>query len=356
MPIRDEGGLVVGDDRIVPDILLVGRDPERLARVAAEHRIDAWTTDLDAALGESDRTVFFDAAATSQRPETLGRAISAGKHVYTEKPVARSVEEGEALLASIRAAGLAHGAVEDKLFLPGFRKLAHLHDIGFFGRVLQFKLEFGWWVFDGEHVPAQRPSWNYRVAGGGGLTLDMYPHWRYLIEGILGPVRRLVTSVRTAIPERVDETGARYAVDVDDTAANILELASGAIGVVQCSWATRVRRDDLVTFQVDGTLGSAVATLHRCHIQPLAGTPRIPGFNANVDIGADYRAGWSEVPDFEAWRNPYRMGWEGFLKHLAAGAPFASGFDAGLRDVRFAAACLESAATGRWVDMGDTHG
>jgi predicted dehydrogenase len=356
VPIRDEGGLVVGDDRIVPDILLVGRDADRLQRVAAEHRIEAWTTDLEAALGDDDRTVFFDAAATSQRPETLRRAIEAGKHIYTEKPVARTVAEGEALLAMIRAADLVHGAVEDKLFLPGFRKLAHLRDIGFFGRVLQFKLEFGWWVFDGEHVPAQRPSWNYRRSGGGGLTLDMYPHWRYLIEGILGPVRRLVAATRTSIPERIDEAGSRYAVDVDDTAANILELRSGALGIVQCSWATRVRRDDLVTFQVDGTGGSAVATLHRCHIQPLAGTPRIPGFNANADIGADYRAGWTEVPDLGPYRNPYRMGWEAYLKHLATGAQFDSGFDAGLRDVRFAEACLASAAEGRWVDMGDAHG
>ena len=349
--IRDEGGLDIGDERLMPRLLLVGRDEERLARVAADLGVEDWSTDLDAALSDRSYEIFFDAAATSQRPASLRKAIAAGKHIYTEKPVAPNVAEGQDLLRLMEDAGVRHGCVEDKLYLPGFRKLAYLRDIGFFGRIIGFKLDFGWWVFDGENTPSQRPSWNYRSTGGGGLTLDMHPHWRYLIEGILGPVERLVAANYTSIPRRFDEASKPYEVDVDDTALNILELASGARGVVQTSWATRVRRDDLVTLQVDGTHGSAVATLHRCYVQSLAETPKIAGFNANVDIRADYRAAWGEVGDLEPYRNPYRMGWEAFLRHLATGAPISASFAAGVRDVQFAEACNRSSRERRWVEM-----
>ncbi len=349
--IRDEGGLVVGDERVMPRLLLVGRDEDRLGRVARELGVEEWSTDLDAALSDPSFEVFFDAAATSLRPQTLRKAIAAGKHIYTEKPVAPDVSEGLELLRLMQEAGVRHGCVEDKLFLPGFRKLAYLRDIGFFGRVISFRLEFGWWVFDGETTPAQRPSWNYRSTGGGGLTLDMYPHWRYLIEGILGPVDRLVSSNRTAVPRRIDEAGQAYDVDVDDVATNILEMASGATGSIQSSWATRVRRDDLVTFQVDGTHGSAVATLHRCHVQSLAQTPKLAGFNANVDVKADYLDGWGEVADLETFKNPYRMGWEAYLRHLVLGTPPAATFEDGVRDVQFAEACNLSSREKRWVEM-----
>jgi predicted dehydrogenase len=349
--IRDEGGVSIGDERVMPRLLLVGRNADRLGRIAGELGVESWTTDLDAALSDQAYEVFFDAAATSQRPAALRKAIAAGKHIYTEKPVAPSVHEGQELLKLIEARGLRHGCVEDKLYLPGFRKLAYLRDIGFFGQIISFKLEFGWWVFDGSNTSSQRPSWNYKSTGGGGLTLDMYPHWRYLVEGILGPVERLVSANRTAIARRIDEFSEAYDVDVDDTALNILQMASGATGMIQSSWATRVRRDDLVTFQVDGTKGSAVATLHKCFVQSLAQTPKIPGFNANMDVGADYRRAWGEVDDLEIYRNPYRMGWEAYLRHLVSGSPIIATFAAGIRDVQFAQACNLSSRERRWVDM-----
>jgi predicted dehydrogenase len=349
VPIRAEGGIAAGADRLVPRLLLVGRDRRRLAAVAERFAIEAATTDLDAALVSPDFTVFFDAAATRQRVATLTKAIAAGKHVYTEKPVASSLAEGLALMRAARARGVRHGAVEDKIHLPGLQKLAKLAADGFFGRVTGFRLDFGWWVFDGAERPSQRPSWNYRRSGGGGLTLDMYPHWRYVIETILGPIQRVAAAVKTAIPERIDETGERYRVDVDDTSLTLAELASGAVGTIACSWATRVRRDDLLTLQIDGTGGSAVAGLHRCVAQSAADTPTIRHFNPDNDIGADYRAQWKEVAGASAYTNPYRIGWENFLRHVATGAPLANDLSAGLRDVQLAEACYRSAAEGRWV-------
>jgi predicted dehydrogenase len=354
VPIRDEGGLAVGDDRIVPRPLLVGRDADKLAAIAATHKVADWTADLDAALGTADVAVFFDAAATHQRAGALRKAVAAGKHIYSEKPVASSVAEGLALLRAIEARGLKHGAVEDKQYLPGLRKLAHVVRSGALGRIVGFRLEFGWWVFDGSDRPGQRPSWNYRRAGGGGLILDMYPHWRYVIENIVGRIARVVSASTTAIRERIDEQGARYAVDVEDHAATLVELENGAVGTILSSWATRVRRDDLLVLQVDGTKGSAVAGLHRCAVQAGARTPTISHVNIASDIGADYRKDWTQAEDDGAYKNPYRVGWEDFLRHVVAGTPLKSDLAAGIRDVQLAEACNRSMKEKRWVGLGDT--
>jgi predicted dehydrogenase len=351
VPIRQEGGLPMGEDRIVPRPLLVGRDAARLAAVAQAYEIADWTTDLDAALDDPEYAILFDAAATHQRTAILERGIAAGKHIYSEKPVATSVAEGVRLLRAAQGRGLKHAAVEDKVHLPGLQKLQRLAGDGFFGRIVNFRLEFGWWVFDGVDVPCQRPSWNYRRSGGGGLILDMFPHWRYVIEDILGPMARVMAMTSTATPERIDEQGERYTVDVEDTCTALIELASGATGVILSSWATRVRRDDLLTLQVDGTRGSAIAGLHRCWTQTAARTSPVAHFSVNVDLGIDYRQGWSEVAGTEAYRNPYRVGWEDFLRHVVHDMPLRSTLAAGIRDVAFAEACHRSQGEGRWVKL-----
>jgi predicted dehydrogenase len=353
VPIIEEGGIALGDDRLLPRLLLAGRDGTRLAAVARACNGAAWTTDLAAALADPDYAIFFDAAATQQRVAALERAIAAGKHVYSEKPVAPTAAQGLALLAAARERGLKHGAVEDKVHLPGLAKLAALTSSGALGRIVGFRLEFGWWVFDGSDRPCQRPSWNYR-AGGGGLILDMYPHWRYVIETIVGRIARVASSEWIATPERIDEQGARYDVAVEDSAATLVELENGAFGTILSSWATRVRRDDLLTLQVDGTKGSALAGLHQCHVQSAADTPAIAHFSVMKDIAADYREGWRQAPPLAHYRNPYRVGWEAFLRHVATGAPLACDFAAGIRDVEFAEACHRSMRERRWVEMPPT--
>ncbi len=351
IPIIDEGGLALGDDRLVPRLLLVGRDADRLAAVARAHKLTDWTTDIDAALADPAYAIFFDAAATQQRAAVLEQAIGAGKHVYCEKPVAPTAAQARALLRQAQTRGCKHGVVEDKLHLPGLQKLAALTTRGDLGRIVSFQLEFGWWVFDGTEQRCQRPSWNYR-ADGGGIFLDMYPHWRYVIETLIGRVARVASSAWTATPERVDERGERYRVMVEDSAATLVEAEGGIFGTIASSWATRVRRDDLLTLQVDGTKGSAVAGLHRCHVQSAAATPAIAHFSVMQDIGADYRQGWSQAPPLSCYpKNPYRVGWEAFLRHVAADAPMACDFSAGIRDVAFAEACRRSVQEHRWVEM-----
>jgi predicted dehydrogenase len=351
-PIRAEGGLVVGADRVMPRVLLVGRDADRLAALAREHRVES-ATDLDAALSDPAYEVLFDAAVTHQRQTTLEKAITAGKHVYSEKPVVANVAAGRALIAAMDARGLRRAAVEDKQYLPGLRKLTALAESGFFGRIVGFRLEFGWWVFDGVEERCQRPSWNYRKADGGGLILDMYAHFRYMIENILGPIDRVACTATTAVPERVDERGERYAVDVEDHAATLVTLTSGAIGSILASWATRVRRDDLMTFQIDGTRGSAVAGLHRCYAQSIGDTPKVAAFNPMIDLGIDYASRWQEVPAAGPYPNPYRVGWEDFLRHLVTGAPLRSDFSAGIRDVAFAETCYRSLESGTSIRLDD---
>jgi len=350
IPIIDEGGLALGEGRLVPRLLLAGRDAARLAAVARDHKLADWTTDLDAALADPAYAIFFDAAATQGRVGVLEKAIDAGKHVYCEKPLSPAVAQGLALLREARRRGVKHGVVEDKIHLPGLQKLAALTRGGALGRVVGFKLEFGWWAFDGSEQPCQRPSWNYR-AGGGGIILDMYPHWRYVIETIVGRIVRVASSAWIATPERIDERGERYGVAVEDSAATLLELEGGAFGTIVSSWATRVRRDDLLTLQVDGSKGSAVAGLHRCHVQSTAHTPAVAHFSVMRDIGADYRSGWIETPPLAAYCNPYRVGWEAFLRHVAADAPLTCDFAAGIRDVAFADACHRSMRERTWIAL-----
>ncbi len=348
IPIIEEGGLALGKDRLLPRLLLVGRDADRVAAVARRHKLADWTTDLDAALADPAYAIFFDAAATQQRVAVLEKAIAAGKHVYCEKPVASTGAQALTLLRQAQSRGLKHGVVEDKIYLPGLQKLAALTRSGQLGRIIGFRLDFGWWVFDGSEQPCQRPSWNYR-AGGGGIILDMYPHWRYVIESIIGRIVAVASSAWTATPERIDERGQRYRVAVEDSAATLVEIEGGVFGSVGSSWATRVRRDDLLTLQVDGTKGSAVAGLHRCQVQSSAQTPAIAHFSVMQDIGADYREGWTQAPPLSCYRNPYRVGWEAFLRHVAAGEPPACDFAAGIRDIAFAEACNRSMQERRWV-------
>lgn len=350
VPIIREGGLPVATGTVMPRLLLVGRDADRLKEVADRFDIADWSTDLDGALANADYKVFFDAGHTGGRASRLRAALAAGKHVYTEKPFVADTSEGSEIEGIATGRGLKFGVVEDKLFMPGLTKLRLVLESGVLGRIVGFRLDFGYWIFSHPDGALQRPSWNYRKADGGSLILDMYPHWRYVVEGIVGPIRRVVTAAWTAIPERLDEAGQAYQVDTDDSTATLVELDSGAFGTITSTWATRVKRDDLVVFQVDGTDGSATAGIHRCHVQSLAATPSVR-FDPNTDHNRDYDADWSPAPFDPPFTNGYRMGWEAFIRHVTEDAPLQADINAGLRDVALAKACQASVEEDRWVAL-----
>jgi len=352
LAIREAGGVVLSSgDRVMPDPILVGRDAERIQAMAERHGIERWTTDLDAALADPGDELFFDAATTQMRAELVGRALDAGKHVYCEKPVADSLADALALARKAKASGLKHGVVQDKLFLPGLRKLKLLIDSGFFGRILSVRGEFGYWVFEGDWgVPAQRPSWNYRKADGGGIILDMLCHWRYVLDNLFGPVRALSCLGAVHIPQRVDERGQTYAADADDAAYATFQIEGGIVAHINSSWCVRVRRDDLVTFQVDGTQGSAVAGLTSCVSQSRVNTPK-PVWNPDVPQSIDLFRNWEEVPDTQVYENGFKLQWEDFIRHLAEDAPWKFDLVAGAKGVQLAELGLQSWAERRWLDV-----
>jgi predicted dehydrogenase len=351
MAFRSEGGLPLANgDRLVPEPVLLGRNREKLAALAAANGALKWSIDRDACLADPDIAIYFDATATGGRPARIAAALDAGKHVYVEKPLAETLADALDLARRAERTGLKNGVVQDKLFLPGLSKLRRLYETDFFGRVLSIRLDFGWWVFDGTPYPAQRPSWNYRKATGGGLILDMFAHWRYIFDRLLGEIKAVSCRHMTALPERRDEAGTCYEVDVEDTAFAIFELAGGVLAQVSSSWASRVKRDDLLQIQVDGTLGSAVCGLHRCFVQPLAATPK-PFFDPERPQPMVFDQQWQEMPDVEPLRNGYRAGWELFLKHVAADALFPSSFIEGAKSVQLAEACYRSDRERRWVDL-----
>jgi predicted dehydrogenase len=351
MAIRSEGGLPLANgDGLVPEPVLLGRNPGKLALLAEASGGLKWSTDRDACLADPSTAIYFDASATGGRPARVAAALDAGKHVYVEKPLAETLAGALDLARRAERAGLKNGVVQDKLFLPGLTKLRKLYEADFFGRVLSIRLDFGWWVFDGTPYPAQRPSWNYRKATGGGLILDMFAHWRYIFDRLLGEIKAVSCRHITALPERRDETGNPYRVDVEDTAFAIFELAGGVLAQVGSSWASRVKRDDLLQIQVDGTRGSAVCGLHRCFVQPLIATPK-PFFDPERPQPMIFDEQWQEMPDVEPVRNGYRAGWELFLKHVAEDAPFPSPFREGAKSVQLAEACYQSNRERRWIDL-----
>jgi len=350
--IRAQGGVALADGRrVMPDPILVGRDARKVEALARAHGVARWTTDLGAALADKDDTVYFDSASTGLRPGLIRRAIAAGKHIYTEKPVAPTVVEALDLYRAAQAAGVKHGVVQDKLFLPGLLKMKMLVDSGFFGRILSVRGEFGYWVFEGDWQAAQRPSWNYRKEDDGGIIVDMLCHWRYVLDNLFGPVEAVSCLGATHIPKRWDEKGKEYAATSDDAAYATFQLAGGVIVQINSSWTTRVRRDDLVTFHVDGTMGSAVAGLTDCWTQARVNTPK-PVWNPDVPQTIDFFDTWQKVPNNRVYENAFKVEWELFIRHLFDNTPFQWNLFEGAKGVQLAELGLQSWAERRWVDVG----
>jgi len=352
--IRAQGGVALkGGTRLMPEPVLVGRDAAKLQALAKAHGVTRWTTDLHAALANPADSIFFDAATTPMRPMLLQRAIAAGKHIYCEKPVATTLAEAMRLVRAAKQARVKHGVVQDKLWLPGLLKLQKLKDEGFFGRILSVRGEFGYWVFEGDAAqgqpPAQRPSWNYRAKKGGGIILDMLCHWRYVLDNLFGEVRAVSCRGANHIASRWDETGRRYRADADDAAYATFELAGGVIAQFNSSWCARVRRDDLLTLQVDGTKGSAVAGLRGCRVQSYADTPK-PVWNPDIPQPIDFYAGWKDVPD-ESYDNAFKAEWELFLRHVAGEGGFRWNLLEGAKGVQLAELGLKSWRQRRWIEV-----
>ncbi|MCW5690988.1 MAG: Gfo/Idh/MocA family oxidoreductase [Pseudolabrys sp.] len=350
--IRQQGGVTLPNgDKVMPDPILVGRNAEKIAALAKQYGIERYTTDLDKAVNDKNDEVFFDAATTQMRADLLMQAIAAGKHVYCEKPIADTMEKAMAAAKAAKAKGIKNGVVQDKLFLPGLRKIKLLNDAGFFGKILSVRGEFGYWVFEGDWgQPAQRPSWNYKLAEGGGIILDMLCHWRYVLDNLFGNVEAVSCLGATHIPTRVDENGKTYKADADDAAYATFQLAGGVIAHMNSSWCVRVQRDDLVTFQVDGTHGSAVAGLTKCVTQSRVNTPR-PVWNPDVPQTMKFAEQWEEVPDNIVYENGFKIQWEDFIRHVCADTPWKHDLVEGIKGVQLAELGLKSWKERRWLDV-----
>jgi len=350
--IRQGGVKISGEEVIMPDPILVGRDKQKLERLCTQSGVKRMTTNLEEALGNSGDKIYFDAQVTGRRPDAIRQAVAAGKHIYCEKPVSTNTASALELFRLCEDAGLKHGVVQDKLWLPGIIKLKRLIQQGFFGKILSVRGEFGYCVFEGDSIPAQRPSWNYRKEDDGGIISDMLCHWRYVLDHVFGKVKAVSCLGATHIPQRVDEQGRSYACTADDAAYATFELENGIIAHFNSSWTVRVRRDDLLTIQVDGTKGSAVAGLRECYIQHYGNTPK-PVWNPDIVQPINFFEGWSKVPEQEPYDNAFKVQWELFLKHVVKGDPFPWNLLEGAKGVQLAEKGLESWSLRKWVEITD---
>ncbi len=351
LAIREQGGLLLNaDETIMPDPVLVGRNEAKLRALSQRYGVEKYTTDLDSVLSDSDYSVYFDALTTQLRFDNARKALAAGKHLYAEKPVAENVDQALTLYREAEAAGLKHGVVQDKLWLPGLLKLKYLIDTGFFGEIISVRGEFGYWVFDGFDQVCQRPSWNYRQADGGSILIDMFCHWRYVIDRLFGPIKSLVTLADTHVKRRVDEQGNPYDCTADDSAYAIFELENGLPVQMNSSWCVRVRRDDLLCLQVDGLKGSAVVGLREVVAQPDAITPK-PVWNPDIPSRIDYYADWPQVPNNRPYDNAFKAQWELFLRHLVTDEPYSWNLLEGAKGVQLGELGLQSWHERRWVDV-----
>ena len=349
--IIKQGGVKVSEDEVImPDPVLVGRNPVKLEERAGMSGVEKWTVDLDATLSDPHNIIYFDAQTTDRRAAALKKAIEAGKHIYCEKPTALTTREACEVYQLARDAGVKHGVVHDKLWLPGFLNLKLLADSGYFGEILSVRGEFGYWVFEGDRISAQRPSWNYRKEEGGGIILDMFPHWSYMLENLFAKVVAVSCVGATHIKKRWDERGNPYACTAEDAAYATFRLESGAIAQFNSDWATRIRRDDLLTVQVDGTEGSAVAGLRKCWVQPYSSTPK-PVWNPDIESPIDFMDSWIPVPDHKKYENAFKAEWELFLQHVVKETPFPYDLLSGARGVQLAEKGLAAWENQAWENV-----
>ena len=349
--IIKQGGVKAGaGEFIMPDPILVGRDESKLKKLCDLTGITKMSTNLDEVLKDPGYAIYFDAQTTGRRADAVRDAVKAGKHIYCEKPIAINTKVAMELYELCKNAGLKNGVVQDKLWLPGIVKLKRLIEQGFFGRILSVRGEFGYWVFEGDTIAAQRPSWNYRKEDDGGIISDMLCHWRYVLDNVFGEVKAVSCFGATHIDKRVDENGKPYKCTADDSAYATFELKNGIIAHFNSSWTVRVRRDDLLTLQVDGTKGSAVAGLRDCYIQHYGNTPK-PVWNPDIAQPINFFEGWSKVPDQEIYDNAFKVQWELFLKHVVKDEPFQWTLYEGAKGVQLAEKGLESWAKRCWIEL-----
>jgi predicted dehydrogenase len=349
--IIQQGGVKISDNEIImPKPLLLGRNKAKLESISRDYGHLSWSTDLDAALSDPECSLYFDAQTTDRRADAVRKAVAAGKHIYCEKPIADTFDVAYDLYRLAAKAGVKHGVVQDKLWLPGMLKLKTLRELGFFGKILSVRGEFGYWVFEGDTLPAQRPSWNYRKEDGGGIIIDMLCHWRYVLDNLFGEVKAVSCLGATHVPTRWDESGKPYESTADDSAYATFELEGGVIAHFNSSWCVRVRRDDLLTIQVDGSKGSAVAGLRDCWIQHYGGTPR-PVWNPDIPSTIDYFEGWQKVPEQQPFDNAFKIQWELFLRHVVKDEPFRWGLLEAVKGVQLAEKGIESWKKRAWVGV-----
>lgn len=337
---------------------IAGRDESAVAEAAQRYGYAGYYTDWRDMMTNDDIHVFDNGGPNNVHADPCIAAAEAGKHVFCEKPLARTAEEAKSMLDAVQKADVKHMVAFNYRFVPALVQARQLIESGALGRIFHYRAVYlQEWIIDPNFPKIWRLDKN--VAGSGALG-DLGAHIIDLARYLIGEPNRVMGLTQTFVKERPlpdgDGTGT---VDVDDAFVALLEFENGALGTVESSRFCQGRKNHQV-LEINGEKGSIKFNLERLNELEVYWADEEPastrGFH-QVLVSEPHHPYWENW-----WPQGHIIGWEHTFVHEfhhffdaivndKPVAPYGATFEDGYRNAVICDAILESAATGRMVDI-----
>lgn len=226
--------------------------PGRASAKAAEYGIPKVYT-VEEMLADPEIEIVINLTIPIAHAEVNLAAIEAGKHVYVEKPLAITREDGRKLLALAEAKKLLVGCAPDTFLGAGIQTCRKLIDDGWIGKPVAAT---AFMTCHGHESWHPDPEFYYKI--GGGPMFDMGPYYLTALVNLIGPVKRVTGSAKVTFPERTitsePKYGTKITVDTPTHIAGVMDFENGAVGTIITSFD--VWHANLPFIEIYGTEGS----------------------------------------------------------------------------------------------------